>query len=93
MGDVSLSLCCPKSDPPLEPRFLGTMVSPSSSTERVPIIFIVPCFSLLCAQVLDLLTVDSEVGGFFGGFASAGHGYLVPSRSFKVSLWETEKWL
>lgn len=43
------------------------------------------------AQVLDLLKVDSEVGGFFGGFASDGYGYLVPSRSFKVRFLTCER--
>lgn len=34
--------------------------------------------------MLDLHTVDPEVGGFFGGFAWEGYGYLVPCRSFQV---------
>lgn len=30
--------------------------------------------------------MDSEVGGFFGGFAAHGFGYLVPSRSYAVGV-------
>lgn len=37
-------------------------------------------------QVLDLAAVDPELGGFYGGFASGGIGYLVPSRSFEVGF-------
>lgn len=37
-------------------------------------------------QILDLQTVDPGVGGFFGGFAWEGYGYLVPCRSFQVRL-------
>lgn len=36
-------------------------------------------------QVLDLHAVDPEVGGFLGGFAWEGYGYLVPCRSFQVN--------
>lgn len=35
-------------------------------------------------QILDLQAVDTEVGGFFGGFAWEGYGYLIPCRSFQV---------
>ncbi|CAM9150627.1 unnamed protein product, partial [Scytosiphon promiscuus] len=40
-------------------------------------------FSSSSVEVLDLHTVDHEVGGFLGGFAWEGHGYLVPCRSFQ----------
>ncbi|CAN0143713.1 unnamed protein product [Ectocarpus sp. 6 AP-2014] len=40
-------------------------------------------FSSNSVEVLDLHTVDPEVGGFFGGFAWEGYGYLVPCRSFQ----------
>lgn len=43
--------------------------------------FLDACFP---RQVLDLHTVDPEVGGFLGGFAWEGYGYLVPCRSFQV---------
>ncbi|CAM9457378.1 unnamed protein product [Ascophyllum nodosum] len=40
-------------------------------------------FSIDSVEILDLSSVDAEVGGFFGGFAWEGYGYLVPSRSFQ----------
>ncbi|CAM9247898.1 unnamed protein product, partial [Hapterophycus canaliculatus] len=40
-------------------------------------------FSGNSVEVLDLHAVDPEVGGFLGGFAWEGYGYLVPSRSFQ----------
>ena len=33
-------------------------------------------------QVLDLATIDPDLKGFWGGFASGGYGYFVPYSNY-----------